>query len=808
MTQPLQPSLNFSAAFRRNRNLIFALAALIVQPVIFFWTVLINPRNHIPFDIQEFHFPLIAYIARCAREGTAPFWDPFPYCGVPIHADSQAQLFYPLNWIAILLGNISHGRYLYYWVEWLIPLHMMIAGLLTFALLRHLRLRTPAAFLGASMYQLGGFFASQAEHLGAICAAAWLPLLLLAAFKLKRGPNRLWIGILALAAALAILAGFAPGTLVVLGALGLVMAGLWIAREASWKLAPAVACALVLAVAITAVQVIPTYQLAKLSIASLRSDWHVTGGGLPLQSLASFVLPNYHHILVRTTRTTLTPLDPNYRLRNINFTFLYIYCGLAAVALIAVAPFFRKARLARMFFVLTILSAVWMLGDKTPIYAFLYQHLPRDLRGALYAECALMAFGMFAGITAAISLDRLFLKRSAMVLWIVALATSADLIYAGSCRTMNTMPGSYRGQTSEYWIGGAPGALERMQAAVNTATPPVRIDYMDERLAVGLLGPDMVKLPTANGDNPFLLKRVLYLRRLFCGGHYWERNLAVNRPGSPMLDMLNIGVISSVSPLSEEQVRQAGLESIKVIHGLNFYRNPKALPRFFLAPRLYISSGLQQTLRRLADPAFRPAEEAVVETPGLRGFNGPLASGSVRVNEYAANHIELTVNADGKAFLASSEPLYPGWTAQVNGKPAEFLMTNGAFRGLFLGSGESRIVMDYRPVGFTALAILSSLSFLLVMGVIIYELRSSRKHLGRIGALVKESIAGVRPVIGRFRAVAVSRTARALFGLLAATASVYWKILFDASVFASDGGGRRQPGLFMASVHRDERAAW
>ena len=195
--------------------------------------------------------------------------------------------------------------------------------------------------------------------------------------------------------------------------------------------------------------------------------------------------------------------------------------------------------------------------------------------------------------------------------------------------------------------------------------------------------------------------------------------------------MLNIGVIASVSPLPGEQVRQAGFEPIALIYGLNFYRNPRVLPRFFLVPRLYVSRSLSQTLRRLADPAFRPAEEAVVETPGLHGLNGPLAAGSVRVDGYAANHVELTVKTDGKAFLASSEPWYPGWTAQVNGEPAEFLMTNGVFRGLQLGLGENRVVMTYRPVGFTALASVSSLSFLLAMGVIFYSVRPRMETLLR-----------------------------------------------------------------------------
>src|SRR5690348_13628024 len=96
---------------------------LVLQPIVFFWRVLFIPRAHIPFDIEGFHLPLISYVARCVRNGVAPWWDPYPYGGTPIHADMQAQIFYPGTWLAILAGNHTQGRHLFYWVEWLVPLH-------------------------------------------------------------------------------------------------------------------------------------------------------------------------------------------------------------------------------------------------------------------------------------------------------------------------------------------------------------------------------------------------------------------------------------------------------------------------------------------------------------------------------------------------------------------------------------------------------------------------------------------------------------------------------------------------------------
>jgi hypothetical protein len=109
-----------------------------------------------------------------------PFWDPYPYCGMPIHADIIAQLFYPFTWIAILLGNLSGVLNLFYWIEWLDPLHMILAGVFAFLLLREFDASPPAALLG-----------------GTVCI-----------LKLARAITLRWVALLAISVALAILSGF------------------------------------------------------------------------------------------------------------------------------------------------------------------------------------------------------------------------------------------------------------------------------------------------------------------------------------------------------------------------------------------------------------------------------------------------------------------------------------------------------------------------------------------------------------------------------------------------------------------------
>ena len=708
-----------SSVFRnRTRSAWLSLASvalLLLQPVVFFWQVLVNPSAHIPFDIEGFHLPLISYIAQCVRRGVAPLWDPYPYCGVPIHADLTATLFYPFTWLSILAGNHTHGQKLFYWVEVLVPLHMALAGLFTFLLLRRIGLGRPAALLGASVFQLGGYFASQAQHLGAICAGPWLPLSILAVWELRVRVRPRWIAILALAVAMSILSGYAATAVVVAGATILFAAALVAFREARWQLLGGVAAGFVGGAAISSVELAPLWQLTHLSIAATRGIAEGLGGGLSWQAMVSLVDPNHYHIFDLV----------NYKL-SYNFTFLYTYCGLATIGLLALALILREP-LARILLLLTLVSAVWMLGEHTPVYSFVFTHLPRTVRGALYAEFALMAFCFFAGTTAAMVLDRLGKRMPTAVVWAIALVTSYDLIHAGSDRPMNSFPGGYQGENSEYRIGGAPNLLESLQGLVGRTVPPSRIDYTDNRFDAGFHGTELFRLPTPNGDNPFLLERVWRLRFLYATGRPWDRQLSVNRIDSPLLNMLNVGWLISFTELPKDQVEKAGLESHGVLHGLWVYQNPRALPRFFLVPRIRRSAGEKETLDLLAQPEFDPAREAIVE--GIPQDRELTATGNVSVKGYGANRVHLVVATQGPAYLATSETMYPGWQATVNGRPQTLQMTNGAFRGLLLPGGTSDIVMEYHPPYFVLWITVSLIFFVGAVASAILGDRISRKNM-------------------------------------------------------------------------------
>ena len=745
-------------------------ALLVLQPVVFFWRVLVNPTAHIPFDIEGFHLPLISYLGQCLRRGTAPLWDPYVYCGVPIHADLQAQLFYPFTWLAILAGNHSHGRNLFYWVQALVPLHMVLAGLFTYALLRRMQLGRTASLFGASAFQLGGFFASQAQHLGAISSAPWLPLAILAAFELRHRIRVRWVAILSLAIAMSILAGFAATALIVGGSVLLFAGASLIARDAGWRIIPATAAGFLGGAVIAAVQLVPTWQLSQASIAGLRTG-DGTGGGMTAHSLVSLVLPNYYHIF---------ELGTSYKLPY-NFTYLYVYCGFATSILLVLAPFLRKSR-ARMFFALTVASAFWMLGGHTPVYRGIYLLLPKLLRGALYAEYALLAFCCFAAITAAVALERIGKRVPRIILWAIVLGTTFDLIQTGRDRPMNTYTGGYKTEDSEEAPAGNTRMLaDTLRRLANQTVPPSRVDYTDAGFAQGIRGADMLGIPTANGDNPFLLRRMLYYRRLFTSGHPWDRQLSVNRPGSPLLSLLNVAWIVGASPIPPGEVNQTGLQALEPANGYPIYRNPNVVPRFFLVPRVRRSSSEGETFRMLAQGSFHPRDEAIVE--GIASDRSGLAIADVSVSLYSPNRIQLTVNSGAPAFLVTSEPMYEGWEARVNGQHEKLVMTNGAFRGLFLPAGSSRIVMEYHPPYFAWLLLLSTAAFLGTLAAaagahgLAYLVRLPRVVAGTAAREWLPSFAG--RVHGFWNTEVAPRQAlvRSLALLLAVTVVFYWKII-------------------------------
>ena len=79
--------------------------------------------------------------------------------------------------------------------------------------------------------------------------------------------------------------------------------------------------------------------------------------------------------------------------------------------------------------------------------------------------------------------------------------------------------------------------LARRLVAVVTGKPPARVDVYQDSKNWAVQGP-LIEIPTANGDEPLALDRMLRLRRLFAKGNPWERYYEVTNLDSPLLELI------------------------------------------------------------------------------------------------------------------------------------------------------------------------------------------------------------------------------------------------------------------------------
>lgn len=652
-------------------------AVLAGEAMVFFRQALFSHHYTLPWDFSYYHYPLLAIMSRAFAAGEFPLWDVSTYCGRPFHAVIQAQAYYPPAILTALGGAAAGERWLRPLLEIHAVAHVALAGAFAYMLLRALRLGVAPALIGATVFQLGAFFASQAQHLGAVDGAAWMPLAWYAVVRLAEGFTWRRLAVLAAALALSFLAGFTPVTLVVWISTGMVAAALAAARLAPLRVAVFAALGMAWAALLGAAQLLSTAELVRHSVASGR--WQSGGGGLTLGALATLVWPNWWGVLDFAPATWKLPLNP---------TFLYLYCGIPALVFAAAALARRIERRTAVFALLTAVFALWMLGNSTPVGRAVYPLWPAAARNAMYVEFAMAPFVLALAVLAAIGAGALLEGRRRAVQVAAVLLVAADLTLAGAGRPMNTA--DVRGDPGVTWrqIDGIEEAPPLLRELTGRGNPPSRIDNLGGSPTWTSCSP-AYGVAGAGGDDPLALTRLLKVRTIFGSGAPWGRYFEVADATSPILDLLNVEYL--VSRL-EEPV--PGVELEARIPWMTIWRNPGVLPRFFLVGRAHRAADLEAALARMRAPDFDPRVEAVVEGP----FEGVVGgAGTVRVVEYRAREVALEVEASAPALLVSSEAWYPGWRAWIGGEERRLVIANAAFRGLAVPAGRHVVKMRFDP---------------------------------------------------------------------------------------------------------------
>jgi hypothetical protein len=146
-----------------------------------------------------------------------------------------------------------------------------------------------------------------------------------------------------------------------------------------------------------------------------------------------------------------------------------------------------------------------------------------------------------------------------------------------------------------------------------------------------------------------------------------------------------------------------GVTQIVDVHG-QLQANPGALGRIS-APR-QVQFVADRAAARAALATLDPAQSAVVEAPAR-----VLSPGAVSIStlNYQNDFYRIQCATQGAALVRIALPYGPGWSADVDGHPADLVAVDEALTGVFVPAGEHAITLQFRPKWFRRGAIFSGL---------------------------------------------------------------------------------------------------
>ena len=692
--------------------------SLLAVVVLFFHQPLFSAEYTFPWDFRAVQLPLITFLRDELRENRFALWNPYNYGGYPIFANIQACFFHPLVLAVALIGSRLSWYSLPLLLEWVVVLQVWMGGVAAYQLFRELKLGGAPAWTGAVMFETGSYFASRAEHIDSMMAAAWMPLAWLAVWHLREKLRVDWLAALALALGLSIWGGFPQATVAVFGSTVMFAALLAALRMARATAILWAGCGCALGILLAAAPFIPAAQLTELSVAKYRVDWLGTGGGLYWQSLVSLVSPNHYNIF--DISRFKGPWDP---------TFLYLYSSIGGLLLAIFALLAVRNRITGLFALLLLFGSFWMLGDKTIVWRALFPLLPEQVRIGIHPEYTYCIFSLAIAGLAAIGLDSLRVANG--LRWAIGLVIAVDLFLVGSGRPMNsqslkTDPGVTRDS-----FDGSAALLNEVRRHVNQNTPPWRIDTVDASME-WTYGAPILRIPSAAGISPLALENAIQLRLFLHDGYRWGWNYPLEKIDSSIVDLLNVRYIVT---RAQDVPRLAAIPKFRHLASLpgnELFENLTAFPRFFLAHEVRTVPSIEE-LRNLVqrheiDLLYTAITDPPIDLPPK--LFAPLDQDQVTTLKYEPNFIELSTQASRQSLLVLSETYYPGWKAWLDDQTTRIYPTDVALRGVIVPAGEHRVRMEFRPVILPiSLGISLATAILLAISAFLYRRNARRIQL-------------------------------------------------------------------------------
>ncbi|HEU4470625.1 MAG TPA: hypothetical protein VFR58_06065 [Flavisolibacter sp.] len=313
-------------------------------------------------DALIYFLPYRYHVSEAIQHGHFPFWSPYLYTGLPLHADIQSGVWNPVVMFISLFTSYNMTV-----LEWELLLYVFIGGAGFFRLCGYFDFDKKISLLLAASYMASGFMIDSSAFIPWITSAGWLPFVFLYFLRVLEQSHWRNLLLLGISTALLFLSGYMSFFIItayILLIIFLVHTAVMLkrgdrARAFSVCLqmgAAAIICLIICSPALVSyIGFFPYYQRgAGVELHRAQSN------PFSLVNLVSFLFP-----------------PASYQLHTGNdISSRNAFAGLFPLLLAVYACRFRLTRVQKIIVIITLSCFLFSLGSATPVRAFFYHAFP------------------------------------------------------------------------------------------------------------------------------------------------------------------------------------------------------------------------------------------------------------------------------------------------------------------------------------------------------------------------------------------------------------------------------------------------
>jgi hypothetical protein len=733
----------------REPDTIVCLGIIVLLVIVFFREILFG-NAYLWEDFLYQNYPFRNFAATTMAAGEIPLWNPFTFNGMPFLADIQTAVFYlPLTALVFFARD---GSLNFYWLEAVILLHYILAGVSMFYLARSYDLKQIPSLFSSIAYMLCGFMVVHAIHQQMITMVAWYPLILLLFRRVMQSSEWKWVFAAALVLGHSILAGYPQLSLYLYFFLFcyvvfeiFTMFGLrnLISKPAA-MVAGRASSVIVLSVALAMIQLLPTFELAGLSQRAQITYEKAAEGSLAWSQLLTLWFPKLFGSAGADGYNYWGPGTYWY------YWETCIYLGILPflLALLTIGNVKRDKHLA-FFWGVMLFSVLYALGDGFLLHKLFYEVVPGFSKFRNPARVGIfMAFS--SALLSGFALQRLLygehnenetrVKRkillgaagTGILLWVLIVA--GPLVSAPNPQLL-AVARSEAHMSVVILIASAAviwfvmqGRISHMLALIlllavflvdmtkfggnqnNGKTNPANYFKRASQLVNPLKEEgkaEIFRVNTRNSQGMVMDRNQGMIDRIFMMEGYTP--LALQRVYAPLatsdqsFDLLNV----KYKTVTAEDGRHLSLQP-----------HPSYMARAFFLYQLHVVRSEDELLSYLKSPAFDHRTTAVLEKEPAFDLSQPDSPPvwHTAITSYRNNAIALEVETSHDGLLVLSEIYYPGWKAYLNGQSADVYCVDYNLRGIFVPKGKHSVRMAFEPESYARGKAITLVSLLLCIG--------------------------------------------------------------------------------------------